>query len=56
MNFPDNKEDLALTLSGPMRKIKQVNLNQLVLNLGITEIVRNNKYKDFSKQTVLCVY
>ncbi|MDM1679841.1 HipA domain-containing protein [Myroides odoratimimus] len=49
--FPDDKEDLALTLSGRKKKIKQVNFDELAMSLGITAIVRNNIYKDFSKQT-----
>lgn len=48
--FPDDKEDLALTLSGRKKKIKQVNFDELAMSLGITAIVRNNIYKDFSKQ------
>lgn len=49
--FPDDKEDLALTLSGRKKKIKQVNFDELAMSLGITAIVKNNIYKDFSKQT-----
>ncbi|MDM1039152.1 HipA domain-containing protein [Myroides odoratimimus] len=49
--FPDDKEDLALTISGRKKKIQQVNFDELALNLGITEVVRNNIYKDFSRQT-----
>ncbi|MDM1528896.1 HipA domain-containing protein [Myroides odoratimimus] len=49
--FPDDKEDLALTLGGRKRKIKRADFDQLAVSLGITEIVKNNIYKDFSKQT-----
>lgn len=48
--FPEDKEDLALTLGGRKRKIKRADFDQLALSLGITEIVKNNIYKDFSKQ------
>ncbi|MBB1140650.1 HipA domain-containing protein [Myroides sp. WP-1] len=48
--FPDDKEDLALTLNGRKRKIKHDDFDQLAISLGITEVVRNNIYKDFSKQ------
>jgi len=50
--FPDDKEDLALTLDGRKRKIKRYNFDQFALNLGLTEIVRNNIYKEFSKQRI----
>ena len=49
--FPEDKEDLALTLGGRKRKIKRADFDQLAVSLGITEIVKNNIYKDFSKQT-----
>lgn len=48
--FPQDKEEVALTLDGRKSKIKQKNFNQLALSLGITQIVRNNIYRDFSKQ------
>lgn len=48
--FPEDKEDLALTLGGRKRKIKRIDFDQLAISLGITEIVKNNIYKDFSKQ------
>lgn len=48
--YPKDKEDLALTLAGRKRKIKRPDFDQLAFSLGITEVVRNNIYKDFSKQ------
>lgn len=49
--FPEDKEDLALTLGGRKRKIKRLDFDQFAISLGISEIVRDNIYKDFSKQT-----
>ncbi|MDM1526677.1 HipA domain-containing protein [Myroides odoratimimus] len=48
--YPDDKEDLALTLGGRKRKIKRSDFDRLAISLGISEIVKNNIYKDFSKQ------
>lgn len=48
--YPDDNEDLALTLGGRKRKIKSSDFDQLAMSLGITEIVRDNICKDFSKQ------
>jgi serine/threonine-protein kinase HipA len=48
--YPDDKEDLALTLGGRKRKVKRFDFNQFALSLGVAEIVRDNIYKDFSKQ------
>lgn len=48
--FPEDKEELALTLGARKRKIKRSDFDQFALSLGITEIVRDNVYKDFSKQ------
>lgn len=48
--YPDDKEDLALTLGGRKRKVKRSDFNQFAMSLGISEIVRDNIYKDFSKQ------
>lgn len=47
--YPKDKEDMALTLSGRKRKIKRSDFNQLAQSLGISELVRNNIYKDFRK-------
>lgn len=47
--YPKDKEDMALTLGGRKRKIKQSDFNQLAASLGISDLVRNNIYKDFSK-------
>lgn len=48
--YPDDKEDLALTLGGRKRKVKRSDFDQFAGSLGISEIVRDNIYKDFSKQ------
>ncbi len=48
--YPNDKEDLALTLGGRKRKVKRSDFNQFAMSLGISEIVRDNIYKDFSKQ------
>lgn len=48
--FSEDKEDLALSLDGRKRKIKRYDFDQLALSLGLTDIVRNNIYKEFSKQ------
>src|SRR5690606_22473849 len=48
--FPDDKEDLALTLGGRKQKIKRSDFNQLAMSLELSETVRDNIYKDFSKQ------
>ncbi|MFA4977620.1 MAG: HipA domain-containing protein [Sphingobacterium sp.] len=47
--YPKDKEDMALTLGGRKRKIKRSDFNQLAQSLGISELVRNNIYKDFRK-------
>jgi serine/threonine-protein kinase HipA len=47
--YPDDKEDLALTLGGRKRKIKRLDFDQFALSLGLTDIVRDNIYNDFSK-------
>lgn len=48
--YPEDKEDLALTLGGRKRKVKRSDFDQFAMSLGLTEIVRDNIYKDFSKQ------
>lgn len=48
--YPDDKEDLALTLGGRKRKIKRSDFDQFAMSLELTDIVRDNIYKDFSKQ------
>lgn len=48
--YPEDKEDLALTLGGKKQKIKRSDFDQFAISLGLTEIVRDNIYKDFSKQ------
>jgi serine/threonine-protein kinase HipA len=49
--YPKDNEDLALTLGGRKRKVKRSDFDQFAVSLGITELVRDNIYKDFSKQT-----
>ena len=48
--YPDDKEDLALTLRGRKRKVKRSDFDQFAVSLGIAELVRDNIYKDFSQQ------
>lgn len=48
--YPEDKEDLALTLNGRQRKIKRTDFDQFTINIGLTTPVRDNIYKDFSKQ------
>lgn len=48
--FPSDEEELALTLAGRKRKIKGSDFDQFATSLEINNIVRNNIYKDFSKQ------
>lgn len=45
--YPKDKEDMALTLGGRKRKIKRSDFNEFAKNLGISELVRDNIYKDF---------
>ncbi|MEI5985327.1 HipA domain-containing protein [Sphingobacterium sp. PU5-4] len=49
--YPADKDDLALTLGGRKRKIKKTDFDQFALSLGLSELVRDNIYKDFSTQT-----
>ncbi|MHA6697750.1 HipA domain-containing protein [Chryseobacterium sp. A321] len=48
--YPHDKEDLALTLGGRKRNIKRSDFDKFAMSLGIAKIVRDNIYKDFSKQ------
>src|SRR5690606_5838568 len=48
--FPADEEEMALTLAGRKRKIKRSDFDQFATSLEITDIVRNNIYKDFSNQ------
>lgn len=50
--YPADKEELALTLGGRKRKIKRSDFDQFAELLGLSKLVRDNVYKDFSKQTV----
>lgn len=45
--FPQDKEDLALTLGGRKRKIKRSDFEQFAMSLGVAEQVRNHIFKDF---------
>jgi serine/threonine-protein kinase HipA len=49
--YPKDKEDLALNLGGRKRKVKRSDFDQFAMSLGLSDLVRNNIYKDFSKQT-----
>ena len=49
--YPQDKEELALTLAGRKRKIKRADFDQFAESLGISIVVRDNVYKDFSKQS-----
>jgi len=49
--YPDDKNDLALTLGGRKIKIKRADFEHFAISLGISDVVRDNIYKDFSKQT-----
>jgi len=49
--YPDDQEDLALTLGGRKRKVKKADFDQFAISLGIGEKVRDNVYNEFSKQT-----
>ena len=48
--YPEDKEDLALTLNGRKRKINRTDFDQFAINIRLTTTVRDNIYKDFSKQ------
>ncbi|MFZ4263821.1 HipA domain-containing protein [Sphingobacterium sp. HJSM2_6] len=49
--YPKDKEDLALTLGGRKRKVKRSDFDQFAMSLGLLDLVRDNIYKDFKKQT-----
>ena len=49
--YPKDKEDLALTLGGRKRRVKRSDFDQFAVTLGLSDLVRDNIYKDFSKQT-----
>jgi len=46
--YPEDQEDLALTLGGRKRKIKRSDFDHFAMNLGISEMVRDNIYRHFS--------
>jgi len=48
--YPKDQEDLALTLGGRKQKIKKADFDQFTVSLGISNKVRDNIYKEFSKQ------
>src|SRR5690606_25578618 len=50
--YPKDKEDVALTLGGRKRKVKRSDFDQFAASLGISELVRNNIYKDFSERSL----
>lgn len=50
--YPKDKEDMALTLGGRKRKVKRSDFDQFAASLGISELVRNNIYKDFSERSL----
>lgn len=50
--YPKDNEELALTLGGRKRKIKRSDFDQFAVSLGISELVRNNIYSEFSKRGV----
>jgi serine/threonine-protein kinase HipA len=45
-----DKEDLAFTVGGRTGKVERSDFDQFGRSLGLTEIVRDNIYKDFSEQ------
>lgn len=49
--YPEDKDDLALTLAGRKRKVKRSDFDQFAISLGLLNLVRDNIYKDFSKQS-----
>lgn len=52
--FPEDIEDLALTLGGRKRKIKKSDFDQFASSLNIAEKVRDNIYNEFLKQIESC--
>lgn len=48
--FPEDQEELALTLQGRKRNIKRADFDQLAASLEILDKVRDNIYKDFSRK------
>lgn len=48
--YPNDKEDMALTLGGRKRNLNRSNFDRLAESLGLAKVVRDNIYKDFSKQ------
>lgn len=48
--YPKDKEDLALNLGGRKRKVKRSDFDEFAMSLGLSDLVRDNIYKDFSKQ------
>ena len=49
--YPKDREDLALTLGGRKSKIKRSDFDQFAMSLGLSDVVRDNLFKEFSKQT-----
>ncbi len=48
--YPEDKEDLALTLSGRKKNVKRSDFDRFALSLGLSDVVRDSIYKDFSNQ------
>ena len=48
--YPQDKDDLALTLGGRKRKVKRSDFDQFAMSLGLSNLVRDNIYKDFYRQ------
>ncbi len=48
--FPEDQEELALTLGGRKRKIMRSDFDQFAVSLGIANKVRDNIYQNFHKQ------
>jgi len=49
--YPQDKEELALTLNARKRRITRVDFDQFATSLGIADKVRDNVYQDFSIRT-----
>ncbi|WP_262250392.1 HipA domain-containing protein [Parapedobacter soli] len=46
--YPQDREELALTLNARKRKIRRADFDQFATSLGIADKVRDNVYQDFS--------
>ncbi|MCX2575082.1 HipA domain-containing protein [Pedobacter sandarakinus] len=52
--FPEDVEDLALTLGGRKRKVKKSDFDQFATSLNIAEKVRDNIYNEFINNIESC--